>query len=162
MNEKVQSQPNPLEGSVDGPEGARINPELLEELCELSIRKRDLDAELKDVKERIDAIGGEGGVLTAQFIESGFQSFKSKRHNLTVYLHAQGWAKVVDGDTARAVAALKADGLGDLVAEKFNTNTVSSQFREWDRDEIDVAGLYPNVAAAFEVVDKIELRTRKG
>ena len=85
-----------------------------------------------------------------------------------VYLSRQLWAKVVDGNHARACTALRAAGLDDLIEEKFNTNTLSAYVRELVKGHEDdppdtplSTYLPPSFQGAIDVTEKHSVKTRK-
>lgn len=126
----------------------------LKEYVELDARKRRLNDELSDVKERLAKL--ESDLLTT-FEEIGMQN--TRIDGTTVYVHRQLWANAKDGDRHRAVAALKRSGLTEMVTETFNTNTLSAYVRELDAVGED---LPPDLEDAISVSEKFSLRTRRG
>lgn len=102
-----------------------MNTDNLARFIALSSRKVDLERELRDVKEKL--AGLEPGLLE-QFAQEGVQSIR--QNGRLAYLYGQLWARPLDGDKGRAVAALRAAGLGSLVEESFNVSTLSAWCRE--------------------------------
>jgi hypothetical protein len=105
-----------------------MNMEQLKEFVCLENRKRDLDAELKGVKARLDELEE---ALVPQFIEDGVQSMKVDGR--TVSLAQEIYASPLDG-RERVVEALKASELAQYVSENYNTNSLSAFVREVARD----------------------------
>jgi hypothetical protein len=105
-----------------------MNMEQLKEFVCLENRKRDLDAELKATKQKLDDLEQ---VLVPQFIDDGVQ--RMTVDNRTVSLAQDIYASPV-GERADVVAALKASELGQYVAENYNTNSLSAFVREVARD----------------------------
>jgi hypothetical protein len=116
-----------------------MNMEQLKEFVCLENRKRDLDAEMKGVKAKLDELEE---ALVPQFIEDGVQSMKVDGR--TVSLAQEIYASPLDG-RERVVEALKASELAQYVSENYNTNSLSAFVREVARD----------VAAQAEREDRI-------
>lgn len=121
--------------------------------AELTERKRILRQKLDDVQAAMDDLEP---ALLDWYAENGTQSIKA--NGATVYLHRQIWARPAENDWPKAVAALKASGLADLVQERANINTLSAWVRERE-----AAG--EPLPAAFEgaisVAEEFGLRVRR-
>jgi hypothetical protein len=100
---------------------------VLDRFAELTQRKRELDRELKQVKDEMAPLEQE---LLQRFAENGWQKVSHKGTGYTFYVRQQIWARAADGDKAAACEALRAAGLGDFVAESFNYQSLSAYFRE--------------------------------
>jgi hypothetical protein len=111
-----------------------MNMEQLKEFVCLENRKRDLDAELKATKQKLDDLEQ---VLVPQFIDDGVQ--RMTVDNRTVSLAQDIYASPM-GERADVVAALKASELGQYVAENYNTNSLTAFVREVARDVAVLAG----------------------
>lgn len=111
-----------------------MNMEQLKEFVCLENRKKDLDAELKATKQKLDDLEQ---VLVPQFIDDGVQ--RMTVDNRTVSLAQDIYASPL-GDRAEVVAALKASELGQYVAENYNTNSLTAFVREVARDVAVAAG----------------------
>ncbi len=105
-----------------------MNMEQLKEFVCLENRKRDLDAELKGVKAKLDELEE---VLIPQFIEAGLT--KATVDGRTVSVAQEIYASPLDG-RERVVEALKASELAQYVSENYNTNSLSAFVREVARD----------------------------
>lgn len=105
-----------------------MNMEQLKEFVCLENRKRDLDAELKGVKAKLDELEE---VLIPQFIEAGLT--KATVDGRTVSLAQEIYASPLDG-RERVIEALKASELAQYVSENYNTNSLSAFVREVARD----------------------------
>ncbi len=124
-----------------------------------AIRKHEDDAE--DLKERRKVLEE---ALLNNMAKAGI-----KRVNVdgyTVYIDRKLWAGHT-GDSAALVAALREEGMGDIVTESANAMRLSSWVREFDPDNNlppeDVAARLPErVRAAIKVSEKIQLAMRKG
>lgn len=120
-----------------------LNTGPFQEYADLELEKRRLDRRLKKVKGRMKQLEPR---LKQQLDETGMRNVPLTGKG-TIHLNRGGWARVVksnpdadspsDADKARAIAALKAAGLGDLISEGFNTQTLSGVFREWDKQQQD-------------------------
>jgi hypothetical protein len=111
--------------------------------------------------------------LLPRFESAGLQ--RMTVDGVTVYIHHQLWAKALGGNMPAAVEALKACELAGMVEERFNSQTLSSYIREKAKEfaaqyehgaplaphEI-LARLPAPLAAAIEVTEKVNIRTRKG
>ena len=110
-----------------------MNLEQLKEFVCLENRKRDLDAELKATKQKLDDLEQ---VLVPQFIDDGVQ--RMTVDNRTISLAQDIYASPL-ADRSEVVAALKASELGQYVAENYNTNSLTAFVREIARDVAAVA-----------------------
>lgn len=110
-----------------------MNMEQLKEFVCLENRKRDLDAELKATKQKLDDLEQ---VLVPQFIDDGVQ--RMTVDNRTVSLAQDIYASPIN-ERAEVVAALKASELGQYVAENYNSNSLTAFVREVARDVAAVA-----------------------
>ena len=147
-----------------------MNMEQLKEFVCLENRKRDLDAELKATKQKLDDLEQ---VLVPQFIDDGVQ--RMTVDNRTVSL-AQDIYASPPSERADVVAALKASELGQYVAENYNTNSLTAFVREVARDvailaeregrpygEDEVLQALPKpLGTALKVSFVHSLRSRKG
>lgn len=140
-----------------------MDTDKLGRFVELTQRKRDLKNELSDINKDLDSLQVD---LLKQFEESGMQSARIK--GMTVYLNRQIWAGAIDGDQERTIRALKAAGLADYVAERFNTQSLSAWVREQIAlaDDDDLEDLYDALPPEFrdnvKITEKFELRARRG
>lgn len=110
---------------------------LLHEYVELIHRKRELESQLRQVKEQLGETEGSGpGAMERRALEyfgqNGVQSLKL--NGMTLYVNRQLWAHAKDGDFVAGCLALKEAGLGDFVAERFNVQSLSAWVRERDRN----------------------------
>ncbi len=121
-------------------------------LIELTIRKRELDAEARKIGEVIDQIEA---ALLEQWIEAGRQS--ERLDGYTVYLSPKTWATPKDDNRHAVVEALETLGMADMVT--YNTITLSAWFRE--RKELGEE-VPPKLAEVVDLVTKHSLNVRKG
>lgn len=134
--------------------------ELVHRYVELVKRKREIEAELRAVKTELgEGDGGPGRVEKAALdwmVENGMQSVRVD--GMTLYVNRQLWAGPTDGDYHAACEALKSAGLGDLVQERFNVQTLSSWVRERDKDGEPLPAAF---AGRIEVAEVFRLGARR-
>lgn len=103
-----------------------MNLDQLREFIAHKQRISELEAELK--KEKAAAAALEEPLIEA-LAEDGVDSMRVD--GVTTYMHTQYWASKRDGvETEQVVDALRASGYGDLVAENYNSQTLSAVVRE--------------------------------
>lgn len=130
--------------------------------AQLANRREVLEAELKRVKAEADGL--EDGILEGMV---AIEQQSTRLAGRTIAIHRQLWANAPGEMKDPAVQALKDVGLGSVVGEGFNTNTVSAMFREWD--EAEQAGILTPADEAkrdalrpyFNVAEKFSLRATK-
>jgi vacuolar-type H+-ATPase subunit I/STV1 len=105
-----------------------MNMQQLREFVSLENRKKDLDAELKSVKQQLDDLEE---ALVPQFIEDGVQ--RMTVDGRTVSIQQDVYASPLN-DREDVVDALKQSELGQYVAENYNTNSLTAFVREVKRD----------------------------
>ena len=105
-----------------------MNMQQLREFVSLENRKKDLDAELKSVKQQLDDLEE---ALVPQFIEDGVQ--RMTVDGRTVSIQQDVYASPLN-DREDVVDALKQSELGQYVAENYNTNSLTAFVRELKRD----------------------------
>ena len=117
-------------------------------------------AEIKATKEALKKLEDKRRELEAplmdQLLLSGIQSIpvihKGKRHN--VHLKTRIDAKAKDGDRPAVTAAMKRAGLGDLVSEGYNANSLSA----WVRERLASGkALPPTLAGVIDINERTEL-----
>jgi len=123
-----------------------MNIRQLKEFVCLENRKKELDAELKAAKQRLDDIEQ---LLIPQFIEDGVQNMTVAGR--TISLVQDIYASPLD-DRDHVVAALKASDLGQYVAENYNTNSLTAFVREVARDVAALAEMQGRVYDEGEVL----------
>lgn len=142
-----------------------MNMERLNEWLETGIKIRELDAELKAAKEKLQSLEPD---VMADLEEEGIDSVKV--NGFTIYAQRNLWAGVADGvDRQVACDALKDAGLNDFVAENFNAQTLSSYFRELEKSAkaegriiMDQSQLLPEtLKGKIKLTEKFGLRFRK-
>lgn len=140
---------------------AHIDHEMLEEFASLKLRVRELDAEKRDLNQRISRLEPR---LLEQFEETGTRNIGVAGVG-TVFLNRTGWARVkkagektTEAEKRRAIEALKAAGLEQYIGEDFSISKISALFREMDK-----AGesLPPELDGAIEFDTGYELKVLK-
>lgn len=122
-------------------------------LIELDEKKKRLDAESKDAAGTIAEIKT---TILALMEQSGVQRLTMR--GKTAYLHRQLWAKAKESERSRAIDALHAAGLSEMVYETFNTNTLSAHVRELPQDEDGMPIMPPALEAGVEISEKFDVR----
>ena len=105
-----------------------MNLEQLKEFVCLESRKKELDAEQKQVKQQLDDLEQ---VLVPQFIQDGIQKMTVDGRTVSL-VHDIYASPLYDRDDV--VAALKQSELGQYVAENYNTNSLTAFVREVKRE----------------------------
>lgn len=138
---------------------------LLDRYVELAEQKTLLEARLRTVKDSMAATSAE---LLDQFANEGVTS---KRHAATgrlVHVTRRIWARAAGGNKPAACEALLAAGLGDFVEPSFNTNSLSSYFREQAKQRqeagqpvTDITDLLPDsLKTAIELTEDHQISVR--
>ena len=109
-----------------------VNP--LDELVRETQRKRQLEAEIRKINQRIAQVEAQ---VIDDLVDQGSTSTNHAATGASVSMRRQVWAKVVRAgekatpeEKAAAAEALQRAGLGEFVKPDFNTTTVSAHFRE--------------------------------
>ena len=129
--------------------------QMADELKAAKERKKDLEAQVKEVNAKIDELDKE---LSDAMADQELDKFT--RNGSTFYLNSLLYASPRAGMKEELFAALIAHGYGDLITQTVNANTLSSfckEQRETNNEEIP--------AWLSEVVnahDKITVGIRKG
>ena len=105
-----------------------MNLEQLKEFVCLENRKKELDAEQKQVKQQLDDLED---ALVPQFIQNGIQKMTVDGRTVSL-VHDIYASPLYDRDDV--VAALKQSELGQYVAENYNTNSLTALVREVKRE----------------------------
>jgi hypothetical protein len=91
----------------------------------LDKQRRDFDAKLKDCKRQIEELEP---TVREQITRAGLD--RVTIDGLTIFIKRDLWVKVPEGMREAACIALQAAGLGQYVAENFNSQSVSAYLRE--------------------------------
>ena len=139
---------------------------LVNQFVKWSRVKKKHDAEVEKAKEELAKLETE---ILARWEEAGIQSQKLKGGG-TVHIRREVWAgKVPDDPNAEVLLleGLKSAGLGDLVKEKVNTQTLSSWVREKQKEmfgdkevapEELLAALPPALHTSMRITETFKLR----
>jgi len=105
-----------------------MNLEPLREFVSLENRKRELDADLKATRQRLDELEE---VIIPMFIEAGVPSMTVEADGVkrTLSIYPDVYASPLN-DREEVVEALKQSELGQYVAENYNTNSLTGYVRE--------------------------------
>lgn len=122
-----------------------MNAALLSQYTALHARKAALADDLAATNKDISALEA---VLLEQFAEDGIQSIKTQ-DGPTVYLQVQLWARPIGG-RENAMEALRLAGLGDLVEETVNLQTLSAWCRERLKSEEELPASFAGQIATAE------------
>lgn len=121
----------------------------------------ELENERRDLELRLDAVKGEAGKLQAalieQFADMGMQN--AKVGDLTVYVRTDRYvSKRADVETETVCAALRDCGLGYMVADGYNPQSLKSKIKEYQDQGIEVP---ESLAALLNIGETPRLATRK-
>jgi hypothetical protein len=130
-----------------------MNTAAVNKLVELTMKKRALEAEAKEVAAEIAEIEES---LLEQFGEAGISSVRAEGG--TVSMSRQLWATCREGNYERACAALRAAGLDEFVQPRFNANSLSAYFRELDREGKPIPA---EIDGAIDLAERFSLRVTK-
>lgn len=130
--------------------------ELADQLKAAKERKRELDAETKANNAVIEDLDRQ---LSEAMAEQEVDRF-SRNGNL-FYLNSRLYASAKAGEKDTMIAALKANGYGDLVTETVNANTLAS-FAKERMAESETGELPDWLDAVVSTFEKISVGVRKG
>ena len=130
--------------------------ELAERLKAAKDRKKELDAETKANNAVIEDLDRQ---LAEQMAEQEVDRFS--RNGSLFYLSSRLFASPKAGEKEPMIAALKANGYGDLVTETVNANTLASFANERmaESETGELPGWLDAVVSTFE---KVSVGVRKG
>lgn len=141
--------------------------DLVNEFIELDAKRKALEGDVDKLKEQLAVLEPQ---IMQRFENAGMQSMKSKS-GVVLYIRRELWAGAAEGAETLLLESLKSIGLGDMVKEKVNTQTLSAYVREVERDQFNGAAQTPDVLAkalppalqaAVAISERYSLRTRKG
>jgi hypothetical protein len=131
---------------------------MVKEFAELYAEEERLKEELEAVKKKRDVIMEP---LMQALLLTGTQSVPilAKGRKYTVHLHKSIWAKAKGGDKDRVMRALKLSGMeySGIVAEGYNSNTLSGLVRESLAQGREIPR---EIAAVIDIDERVELRAR--
>lgn len=127
------------------------NTALVSRYVSLADTERELKRQLEEIQKEKAALEPQ---ILDYWIEHDIEG--QKVNGVTLYPHRQVWASH-GGDPQRAVAAMRAAGMDDLIT--VNSQTLSAWVRERRAND---EPLPPEVAEAILVTERVSLRTRRG
>jgi len=146
---------------------AATTADLVNQFIELDEKRKKMEGDVDKLKEELQKLEPQ---IMERFENAGMQSMKSKS-GVVVYIRRDLWAGAAEGADALLLEALKTVGLGDMVKEKVNTQTLSAYIREAEREHFAGAAseipklisvLPEPLRGAVAITEKFSLRTRKG
>lgn len=116
-------------------------------MVQLQNRKAELSSELDALAKEIEELNT---TLLEDFAKDGLSSVKTDvdGSKVTLYLRRDVYAKVLD--PLRLNDVLRSEGLGDLVKETVNAQTLRAKIREWE-DEGGIPASFDTVLTSSEV-----------
>jgi hypothetical protein len=113
-----------------------MNLEPLREFVSLDTRKKEIDAESKQLAQRMDELEA---LIIPMFVEEGTPSMTVEvdRVKRTLSIYPDVYASPLN-DREEVVDALKRSELGQYVAENYNTKSLTKFVREVWKDLLDV------------------------
>lgn len=130
--------------------------ELADQLKVAKDRKKQLDAEVKENNAVIEDLDRR---LSEAMAEQEVDRFS--RNGSLFYLSSRLFASPKAGEKETMIAALKANGYGDLVIETVNSGTLSS-FAKERMAETETGDLPGWLADVIQTFDKVSVGVRKG
>lgn len=125
----TQRRMDEIDAILRPPKPGDLDMKALRLFTSLEKTKKGLESELKSTKDELSRLESQ---LLPQFEAGGMQN--ATVNGRVVYVHSQLWAGVAEGHTREElVEALKDHGMGDMVKENFNTQTLSA----WLREKVD-------------------------
>ena len=129
--------------------------EMADKLKAAKDRKKELDAQVKDVNAEIESLDL---ALSDAMAESELDRFS--RNGSTFYLNTRLYASSVAGRKNDLMQILKEQGYGSIVVETINANTLASFVKEQMAANEDVLPEWlADVVSTFE---KVSVGVRKG
>ena len=147
---------------------AATTADLVNEFIELDEQRKGKDSEIDKIKERMAELEPQ---IMERFENAGMQSMKSTQGTV-IYVRRDLWSGAKEGADVLLLEALKSVGLGDMVKEKVNTQTLSAYVREQEKEQFgqnvsakpeEIIGVLPEpLRNAIAITERFSLRTRKG
>jgi len=133
--------------------GNNLNTELMQKFARLSLAKKKMKEKLSEIEKQLETMQP---IIINNMTDAMIEKF-SLKGGVTIFTKTQIWPKIKT-DRDKVAAALKEAGLGELVAENFNSNRLASYLRELYRDEKQ---LPPALAEHLEMNAVIKVQVRK-
>lgn len=147
---------------------AATTADLVNRFIELEEMRKSREGEIDEIKKEVAELEPQ---IMERFENAGMQSMKSKQGTV-IYVRRDLWAGAKEGADVLLLEALKSVGLGDMVKEKVNTQTLSAYIREQEKEQFganvaakpeEIIGVLPEgLREAVNITEKFSLRTRKG
>ena len=135
-----------------------MNMDLAREFAELTSQKRALDDQLSDVKEKLNELSP---ILLEEMVLSGVEKLPMiiGEDRITLYTKTLITARPKEGCTKHDVMkALKRGGLSKLVAESYNSNSLSA----WARERLgEGQALPPSIERVLDINEHTQVQGRK-
>jgi len=135
-----------------------LNMDVMRQMANLYIKKRDEEAALKETKA---AIAGLQEVCLSELAMAGVERLPltTESGSITLYIHSQMWARPIGGSEGRAavVDALNSEGMEGFVKTDVNLNQISGFVRECNRSGVE---LPERLRAVLDLSTTTELRAR--
>lgn len=131
---------------------------LLKVYVQQTIRKRDLEAQLKDCKAKLAEMDPK---ITEQFIKEGVKTLGIDGY--TIYINRTLRAGPVDGNKVALFTALKAlpDDWNFLVGDNVNTQQLAARIRECEMDEDEMPILPDSLKDVIHIYEQFKVGARK-
>jgi hypothetical protein len=130
---------------------------LMEEFVDLELRKREKEADLEMISDRFKTVEPQ---LREQMAALGMQNARCR--GLTVYVKRDRYvSKKSEADgvtTERLIEVLRECGLGYIVREAYQANSLKAKLVEWLTEGVEVP---EQLAACLNVGESVRLATRK-
>jgi DNA-binding ferritin-like protein len=147
---------------------AATTADLVNEYIDLEDQRKGKEGEIDKIKERLAELEPQ---IMERFENAGMQSMKSKQGTV-IYIRRDLWAGAKEGADVLLLEALKSVGLGDMVKEKVNTQTLSAYVREQEKEQFgatvtatpeEILGVLPEgLRGAVHITERFSLRTKRG
>lgn len=147
---------------------AATTADLVNEYIELDDQRKGKEGEVDKLKERMAELEPQ---IMERFENAGMQSMKSKQGTV-IYIRRDLWSGAKEGAEVLLLEALKSVGLGDMVRERVNSQTLSAYIREQEKEQFganvsakpeEIIEVLPEpLRGAIAITERFSLRTRKG
>lgn len=129
--------------------------ELADQLKAAKDKKKELDAEIKELGARIDELDL---ALSDAMAEAECERFS--RNGNTFYLNTRLYASPIAGQKEAMFQAPKDNGYGEIVTETVNANTLASFVKEQMAENGDEVPAW--IAEVVNIFEKVSVGIRKG
>lgn len=129
--------------------------ELADQLKAAKDKKKELDAEIKELGAKIDELDL---ALSDAMAEAECERFS--RNGNTFYLNTRLYASPIAGQKEAMFQALKDKGYGEIVTETVNANTLASFVKEQMAENNDEVPEW--IAQVVNTFEKVSVGIRKG